>query len=219
MLNFLRIADRASERKLRLFAAACCRRIWPLLSAARARKAVVVAEGFADGRATRRQLLNARSRARQAAVDAVERSARSRWPVALSASRLSVAEFACDLDRGRLSAACEAAASAAAAAADGGGVEALRRERTAQSVVLRDVFGPLAFRPVHIEPDWLRWSWATVPAIAGHIYQERAFQELPILADALTDAGCDNQEVIDHCRHEGPHVRGCWVVDLLLGRE
>jgi hypothetical protein len=85
--------------------------------------------------------------------------------------------------------------------------------------LLHEVFGPLPFRPVAIDPIWLRWNWGTVPAIAGHVYDDRVFQDLPILADALTDAGCDNQEMIDHCRSGGPHVRGCWVVDLLLGKE
>ena len=57
-----------------------------------------------------------------------------------------------------------------------------------------------------------------MPAIARHIYDDRAFHDLPILADALEDAGCADAAILDHCRGPGPHVRGCWAVDLLLGK-
>ena len=80
---------------------------------------------------------------------------------------------------------------------------------------LRDIFGN-PFRPVSLD---LRWLSSTVLDLARTIYDERAFDRLPILADALMDAGCDSDEIINHCRSEGPHVRGCWVVDLLTGRE
>ena len=65
------------------------------------------------------------------------------------------------------------------------------------------------------DPSWLT---STVLALAGGIYEERAFDRLPILADALMDAGCANDDVLNHCRSDGPHVRGCWVVDLILGK-
>jgi hypothetical protein len=71
------------------------------------------------------------------------------------------------------------------------------------------------FRRVMIDPSWLT---STVATLAEGIYAERAFDRLPILADALMDAGCDNADVLNHCRDIGPHVRGCWVVDLLTGR-
>jgi len=79
------------------------------------------------------------------------------------------------------------------------------------------VFGN-PFRPVALDPGWLRWNHGTVPAIARRVYDDRAWHDLPILADALMDAGCDNDDVLAHCRSAGPHVRGCWVVDLLLER-
>ena len=82
------------------------------------------------------------------------------------------------------------------------------------AALLREVFGN-PFRPVAVEPAWLT---STVVALAEGIYQDRAFDRLPILADALQDAGCDNEDVLNHCRSDGPHVRGCWVVDLLTGR-
>ena len=83
--------------------------------------------------------------------------------------------------------------------------------------LFRDIFGN-PFHPVAIDAAWLTWNNATVPAIARHIYDDRAFHELPLLADALEDAGCTDADLLAHCRGLGPHVRGCWVVDLLLGK-
>ena len=66
-----------------------------------------------------------------------------------------------------------------------------------------------------IDPEW---RTSTVVQLAQGIYADRAFDRLPILADALQDAGCDNEDVLTHCRGTGPHARGCWVVDLILGK-
>jgi hypothetical protein len=79
----------------------------------------------------------------------------------------------------------------------------------------REVFGTPS-RPVSLDP---RWQTPTVLAIARGIYDDRAFDRLLVLADALLDAGCENPEILAHCRGDGPHVRGCWVVDLVLGKE
>jgi hypothetical protein len=84
-----------------------------------------------------------------------------------------------------------------------------------QAQVLRDVFGN-PFRPVALDP---RWRTADVLGLARGIYEDRASDRLPLLADALMDAGCDSDEILNHCRSDGPHVRGCWVVDLVLGKE
>ncbi|HVL13620.1 MAG TPA: hypothetical protein VM529_13715 [Gemmata sp.] len=82
--------------------------------------------------------------------------------------------------------------------------------------VLHDIFGPLPFRDVPVAPAWLT---SDVTALARGVYVEKAFDRMPILADALQDAGCDNDEVLNHCRAAGwEHVRGCWVIDLLLGK-
>jgi hypothetical protein len=70
-------------------------------------------------------------------------------------------------------------------------------------------------RYVSLQPCWVT---STVLALAAGIYSESAFDRLPILADALQDAGCNNDDILDHCRGQGPHVRGCWVVDLVLGK-
>ncbi len=80
---------------------------------------------------------------------------------------------------------------------------------------LRDIFGN-PFRPMAFSPLW-RTSAAV--AIASQMYESRDFSAMASLANALQDAGCDNVEVLDHCRGSGPHVRGCWVVDLVLGKE
>jgi hypothetical protein len=86
------------------------------------------------------------------------------------------------------------------------------------AAVVREVFGN-PFRPVTIDPVWLSWNDGPVQKIAQAIYEERAFDRMPILADALEDAGCTEQAILAHCRGDGPHVRGCWVVDLLLGKQ
>jgi hypothetical protein len=84
-----------------------------------------------------------------------------------------------------------------------------------QSALARDVFGPLPFRLVTLDSSW---RTSTVLGLASAIYAERAFDRLPILADALEDAGCDQPDILSHCRSDGPHVRGCWAVDLVLGK-
>ncbi len=63
------------------------------------------------------------------------------------------------------------------------------------------------------------WRTTIATAIASQMYDSREFGAMPVLADALQDAGCENADVLDHCRGPGPHVRGCWVVDLVLGKE
>jgi hypothetical protein len=80
---------------------------------------------------------------------------------------------------------------------------------------MRCIFGN-PFRPVVVDPCWLTF---TVTALANGIYADKAFDRLPILADALQDAGCENIDVLNHCRLPGEHARGCWVVDTLLGKE
>jgi hypothetical protein len=88
-------------------------------------------------------------------------------------------------------------------------------ERAAQAELVRCIFGN-PFRPVTPDPSW---RTSTVVALAQQMYESRDFAAMPILADALQDAGCVDEAVLDHCRTDGPHVRGCWVVDLLLGKE
>ncbi len=87
--------------------------------------------------------------------------------------------------------------------------------KTAAADLAREVFGN-PFRPVAFSPDW---RTSTAVALAAQMYESREFSAMPILADALQDAGCDSDDVLNHCRAAGAmHVRGCWVVDLVLGR-
>lgn len=88
-------------------------------------------------------------------------------------------------------------------------------EEARQVSFLRDIFGN-PFRPLACEPAW---RTSTVVALAEGIYADRAFDRMPILADALQDAGCDSDDILAHCRDtQLTHVRGCWVIDLLTGR-
>jgi hypothetical protein len=80
--------------------------------------------------------------------------------------------------------------------------------------VVRDLFGN-PFRPVTFDPSWRS---PTATAVALHMYDDRAFDAMPVLADALQDAGCEAHDVLEHCRRTGEHVRGCWVVDMVLGK-
>lgn len=96
-----------------------------------------------------------------------------------------------------------------------GGLPHWQEKQESYSDLIRDIFGN-PFRPVSVDPAW---RTSTVVGLALAIYTERAFDRMPILADALEDAGCTSQEILAHCRAPGPHVRGCWVVDCLLGKE
>jgi hypothetical protein len=87
----------------------------------------------------------------------------------------------------------------------------------AQAHLLRCIAGN-PFRPVVVDPAWQAWNDRTIPKLAQAIYDERAFDHLAILADALEDAGCNNSDILTHLRSAGPHVPGCWPVDLLLGK-
>jgi hypothetical protein len=87
-------------------------------------------------------------------------------------------------------------------------------ERAAQAALLRDVYGN-PFRPTPFDPTWRTQD---VLAVARLTYDSRDFSPMPVLADALQDAGCEDPEILAHCRGGGAHVRGCWVVDLVLGK-
>jgi hypothetical protein len=85
-------------------------------------------------------------------------------------------------------------------------------------LLLREIIGD-PFRPASSYPAWLPRSRSTVTRIAQTIYEERRFQDLPVLADALEEEGCDDVRLLDHCRQKGEHALGCWVVDLLLDKK
>jgi len=212
MLDFLR--GKVSDRKLRLFAVACCRRIQHLLEDERSRLAVDVAERFADGRA-------GEDERHRAAADAYRARNRS-WDddamaAAYYAGGLNSPANSPDAEWGMVVEAAGCVLSALSQHSPAGATDEARgAEREYQSMLLRDIFGPLPFRPVPVNPGWLT---LTVKHLADAIYDERTFDRLPILADALEDAGCSSHDVLDHCRQPGEHYRGCWVIDLLLAKE
>jgi hypothetical protein len=85
------------------------------------------------------------------------------------------------------------------------------------SNLVREIVGN-PFRPVAVDPPWLRWQDGLVARLAQSLYDDRHFAELPILADALEDAGCDSPDLLTHLRSPGPHVLGCWALDALIGK-
>jgi hypothetical protein len=91
------------------------------------------------------------------------------------------------------------------------------KDEAIQCALVRDVFGN-PFRRNIVDRALLAWNDGAIPKLAQAIYDDRAFERLPILADALEEAGCTNADILNHCRQPGEHVRGCWVVDLLLGK-
>lgn len=255
-----------SDRKLRLFACACCRQVWdetrcpacvkpgrmlrqlsPFdafgrsssfveedcntchgtgrvggLTDPRSRRAVEVAERYADGEATVEDLRKVHremlrwNRQEWGASGGTEGTTLTEgfgdtiWPLCVTESNRQLAELL---------------------PAHIGSVPVA----PAQAALLRDIFGSPFRKPYmwvdKLPPDsalkerrswllreWLRWNDGTVPRIARSIYDERRWQDMGILADALLDAGCDDESIISHCR-EPLHTRGCWVLDLILGKE
>jgi hypothetical protein len=87
-----------------------------------------------------------------------------------------------------------------------------------QADLLRDIIGN-PFQPRNLDPVLLAWNGGLLPRIARSIYDQRSFDDMPILADALEEAGCRSEDVLHHCRGAGPHTGGCWLLDQLLGRE
>jgi hypothetical protein len=241
MLEFLR--ETGSERKLRLFASACCRRIWHFLVHEVSRGAVQVAERCADGLTSEDEQYEAF----QAAVD-VRYQLEADFDVynlkenSLYADTITNA----GLNRYAASVAAEAAVSSVEGFGDGAfsgpaayicAAEAVGRaywkgdrlntdaesdELSDQAALIRDVFSN-PFRPISINPSWLT---LTVLSLAQTAYEERIMpsgeldpERLAVLSDALEEAGCDREDILEHLRSAGPHVRGCWAVDLILGKK
>jgi hypothetical protein len=212
MLAVLRDSGKLSGRKARLFAAACCRRIWHLLPDRRGRDAVEVLERLADGGVPREEAQHVLLGAWNAYME-VERTdgdelAEARWLAARGVYHA--------LKAAPVTTALYAHHSAWLAAAYGA---ARRAEEGQQCGFLRDIFGPLPFREVRLDLLWLVRNDSGVKRLTEGIYAERDFAALPVLADALADAGCDDEDLLRHCRERGlAHCRGCWVVDLLLSK-
>jgi hypothetical protein len=227
------VKERVSVRKMRLVGVACCRRISKLFHARACHKGVEVAERYADGLASDEELFEAY----RAVANLKERGNSLFGHATLWRNRTgcmsayTVYETLMSNDRLLFDGGSTIPYRAGQAAFDGAfealgtrdeaaslaGRAAGAAEAAAQVPLVRDVLGN-PFRPVSVNPAWLSWDGGLVARLARAIYEERAFERLPILADALEEAGCDNPEVLSHCREGGVHVRGCWVVDLCLGK-
>jgi hypothetical protein len=235
MLIWLR--SKGSERKLRLFACACCRRIWEQLTDERSRNAVDIAEQRADRMTSAKKLTAAELAARSVwkndgTIPYDEQRRCSSTAAANAADKNAYAAGHSMLETARISEGMERAKKLnlqsprfnwatfdeSMEAAKGYWTEAYAEIDSAYCGFLRDIFGN-PFRRVALDPAWLHWNGGTVRQMAETIYDDRAFDQLPILADALEEAGCTDRAVLDHCRGAGDHVRGCWMLDLLLGKE
>jgi hypothetical protein len=242
MLAFLRDSSKASERKLRLFAVACSHRIRRLITDPHAQEALAFAEQHVETGVVRRKgravVDRAASKAQWAAYNKM-----FSFSSGLERARCLIVSNALDAATQTLntdsflaasyssSFSCFAVAWEAQVAA---GVDAYpdlqdsfkHPEQAQQSCLLRDLFGNPFRPPPAIDPSWLTWNKGTVKHLAQAAYEERELpsgdlngHRLAVLADALEDAGCTDADLIEHLRGPGPHVRGCFVVDMLTGRQ
>jgi hypothetical protein len=184
---------RCSVRQLRLFALACCRHINPRFPDPRSAYALGIAERYVDGRASEEE-----------------------YEAAYRESKKVNAEFQAILDEVVFSKRCSKlvwwTSYVAYYAQTLGDEEA---ERHWQAQILCDIVGEHEPLP---EFD-CRWRTGATRALAEQMYESPDFVAMPILADLLQDAGCGDELILGHCRGPGPHARGCWVVDLVLGKE
>jgi hypothetical protein len=201
------LAAKASVRQRRLFWCAAARLHWEHITDKRLRKAVEVAERFADGLASEKELDSAHAAAERAGYINLQAKDSAKKNFARSQART---------------------ASGPENTLESGWTMSLREDRGdsydpgpegwARLEILRDLIGN-PFRVIAVDPAWLRWNDGTVEKLARTIYDERAFDRMPILADALEDAGCTDADILAHCRGPGPHVLGCWLLDRILARE
>jgi hypothetical protein len=194
-----------STRKWRCYALACVGLIEHLLTPVH-RRALEVNERFVEGKATNRERADARATLGEADYRPIGYSLFEslRWAMASPTDIVSAAQntvpdsvrYVVELENGR------------------DAVDPLHQKFIG---FLRDIVGN-PFRPAKIEPAWKRWNGGAVVHLAQVIADEQSFDQMPILADALEEAGCSDSSILDHCRATG-HVRGCWVVDLILGKK
>ncbi|MDB5306922.1 MAG: hypothetical protein JWO38_1124 [Gemmataceae bacterium] len=206
--SMVRLLREKPARKLRLLFCASSRSVLSLADRPMLRKAVEVGERYAGGLASPSE------------VDAVRREL---WPdPGVMGDRLSRTAFGAVGELfpvWAITAAVDLLLTEAVKQARERGRRSLPKDT--RKVIEGSVVGLIGcvfgnpFRPVATDPSWLT---STVVTLATDIYSDRAFDRLPNLADALQDAGCDNSDVLDHCRGPGPHVRGCHVLDLILGK-
>jgi hypothetical protein len=219
MLRALTGKRKLTPRKQRLFCVGCCRQILDAMEEV-CRRAVEMAERYADGEATLEEMTAAR--------DAGMRRNRSRFDIHGFIRAMKSPEKAAQTGMARRCWEATEATTRPRAPVPGKVIQAVGisqifletqgsfgfKDSPALAGVLRDVAGN-PFRPPTFDPVW---RTANVAGLAGTIYQQRTFDRMPILGDALEEAGCTDPAMLAHCREAGPHVRGCWVLDLLLGK-
>jgi hypothetical protein len=226
MLDLLRAAGHLTERPLRLFACAACRRVSDRFHDTHILAAVEVAERHSDGlagtsdmEAASRALLNVPG----ALNDIRDLDQRGDWQGKVRHGVTQAAVRAIDVIHWRLHLPLAARYAAAVRYNERtGDAQALEKERAAQAGLLRDVFGN-PFRPVRVDAAWLT---GTVVSLAQAAYDDRRLPSgelapvrLAVLADALEDAGCTDDAILSHLRSPGSHVRGCWALNLILGKQ
>jgi hypothetical protein len=197
------------RRRLRLLGCAAFGAVRHLLMEDRGRRAIDLAERYADGTAENAEMLQLLQELREAqgtsGVWTPHTTAEYVVQVLLLPNDLNVAEMA-----------LEQAVWPLHREAEPKKPNLFRKAiRRAQAPLVRDIFGN-PFRPVAFDPAW---RTSNVAAVAQVVYDERRFADLPVLADALEEAGCTDPELLAHLRSPGPHVRGCWAVDLVLAKE
>ena len=196
-LEQARHGDKRIRRKRELFGAACCRLIWPLITDERSRRCVEYMEQqFDEDQSLPLEEGNAIHRAAGQVID--DTPGGDLHEAAFAVHLAQEPAYFIDILMNHLNTWSN---------------PQLRARVVAN--LMRDVVGN-PFRPVTFDPAWLT---SDVIALARQMYKSRDFGAMPVLADALQDAGCDNPDMLAHCRSGGPHVRGCWVVDLVLGKE
>lgn len=199
-----------TERRFRLFACACMRQAWHVLHDQHARRAVELAELYVEGEASLSELFNVRTQIEAAARRGilgrlVRRAVRDLGVECASEVGVGVTErFA------RLAALKSASEALELLAAEY--LYDLREPRRLLANIFRDIFGN-PFRWLGVSRAW---RTDTAITLARQMYESRDFSAMPILADALQDAGCESEDILTHCRGPGPHFRGCWVVDMVL---
>jgi hypothetical protein len=206
LLDLLDAREVKSDRRLRLAAVGCCRLIWPLLDEAH-RQLVEVSGRYADGRATYAQLRAAWQVSRQR-------------PLTQAREALAARETAQRESRAALAGVLYHVLGVTWPGPDfppAGRGQSWQERCLRCCGMVRDVFGN-PFREVTLDPALLGWNGGTVVHLARSIYDDHRFVEMPILADALEEAGCTDRDVLGHCRSGAEHTRGCWLVDLVLGK-
>jgi len=221
MLEYLLRQDAVSTRKVRLWACACVRRIWPFLVHENSRRAVEATERYVDGQGQQQEVdhwakaAGSVRKGNRRANEAAELTAR------LCSAPSETSRFYGTPLEFPPSNVADAAVDALVGTNDQLPARTLQRKEQAE--LLRDIFGATPFHPVTIEASW---KTSTVVALAATIYSNRDLPSgrldatrLGVLADAMEEAGCNDERVLQHLREERLHVRGCWVVDGLLCKE